>query len=89
MILFTSPADEAASAQFLQAAANDEDHVFTTVDKEQNKDHFDRFAEYLGVKVDTTPSLVYLVDARKKYIGDASDLSSDKLAAFIAQVEAG
>jgi len=43
----------------------------------------------LGVKVDTTPSLVYLVDARKKYIGDASDLSSDKLAAFIAQVEAG
>lgn len=59
------------------------------MDKEQNKDHFNRFAEYLGVKVDDTPVLIYLVDARKKYVGDASDISSEKLAAFIAQVEAG
>jgi hypothetical protein len=33
LILFTSPADSAASAQFVEASASDQEHVFTTVDR--------------------------------------------------------
>ena len=88
-ILFTTPSDTQLSSRFVASSASDAEHLYTTIDKQQNADHFNRFGEFLGINVQNTPILVYLVDATKKYIGDASDLSVESLAAFIARVEAG
>jgi hypothetical protein len=88
-ILFTSPSDSEASTQFLETAESDAEHVYTTVDKEQNSDHFSRFAEFLGIPVEPTPTLIYFVEGRKKYVGDASDLSAEALSAFAGQVASG
>ena len=70
-------------------AASDDKNVYTIVDKDGNSDHFKRFAEYLGIDVEPTPTLIFMVEARKKYVADANDISSDSLKAFVDKVVSG
>jgi len=67
----------------------DESHAYSVLDQQQNSDHFKRFAEYLGVPVENIPTLIYLVDAKKKYVADASNIGSEALTAFVDQVNEG
>ena len=43
----------------------------------------------MGITVDNTPTLIYLVSARKKYMADTADLSQEALSAFIDRVDSG
>lgn len=75
-IIFTSPENSDSVEKFKESAAADSLNVHTIVDKEQNKEHFQRFAEYLGLTIQSTPTLIFFVQGKTKYLGDASDLSS-------------
>ena len=88
-ILFVSSDNTATREAFEQTASLDESHAYSVLDQQQNSDHFKRFAEYLGVPVENIPTLIYLVDAKKKYVADASNIGSEALTAFVDQVNEG
>lgn len=90
VILFVTEENAQARAIFEERAAADQsEFVYTVLDKAQNEDHFTRFAEYLGVKVDSTPQLVVLRQAKKKYLADQDEITAEGIPAFVARVQAG
>ena len=74
---------------FTATASSDSSYVYTIVDSEDNKDHYSRFAEYLGLSVEQTPTLIFMVEASKKYVGDTSDLSVEAFKTFAEKVGSG
>lgn len=75
VILFTDSDTDAQDIFTAAAEKNGEDRIYTIVDKTANADHFKRFAEYLGVNVESTPVLVVLQEARNKFLAQPEDLT--------------
>lgn len=58
-------------------------------DKNDGHGLFDRLSEYLGVKADAAPVVLYFGAKSEKYNFDADTITSQTLAAFVTKVEAG
>lgn len=70
------------------AAADDSDTLYSVVDDGANSDHFKRFAEYLGVDVSSTPVVVFIKEARTKFLSTEA-VSQEGIQTFLAKVERG
>ena len=88
-ILFSSPENTDAVNTFKESAEADSTNVFCVVDTEANKDHFQRFAEYLGINVDNTPVLIFMTGGKKKYVAENPDFSSEGLTEFTNKISSG
>ena len=87
VILFTSN-QQGADVMQDTASGDEEDRVYTVVDEQGNAEHYNRFAEYLGISV-AEAQLVVLKEGKKKYVTPATDLSGESIADFTSKVDAG
>lgn len=88
-MFYNDNGDEILSTLNAAASADSSDAVYTVVDKNKNEDHFKRFSEYLGVNVNETPIIVYLVEVNKKYVAPAEDYTAEGIASFVERVKNG
>lgn len=92
LFLFTNDNTESQAAQEAfngLDATNPEDVILTLSDKNDGHGLFDRLAEYLGVKTNNVPAVLYLGSANDKYLYDQEEITAENLASFLERVKAG